>query len=131
MLRIVPLGDFHIFLRPNSSTRCSSGVIVAHFTPTPYCLIALAESTVIWSFGLVALLDREVVILQIDVEVGQDQPFADPLPDDAGHLVAVHFDDGIRYLDLRHVCPVFSAGEKIWLSLSREAQVRKHGRGLL
>jgi hypothetical protein len=49
MLRIVPLGDFHIFFRPNSSTRASSGVIVAHFTPTPYCLMALAESIVTWS----------------------------------------------------------------------------------
>ena len=35
MLRIVPLGDFHIFLRLNSLTRASSGVIVAHLTPTP------------------------------------------------------------------------------------------------
>ena len=35
MLRIVPFGDFHIFFRPNSSTRASSGVIVAHLTPTP------------------------------------------------------------------------------------------------
>jgi len=26
--------------KPNSSTRCSSGVMVAHFTPTPYFLIA-------------------------------------------------------------------------------------------
>ena len=43
MLRIVPLGDFHISLRPNSSTRASSGVIVAHLTPTPYSLIALAR----------------------------------------------------------------------------------------
>ena len=49
MLRIVPFGDFHIFLRPNSSTRASSGVIVAHLTPTPYCLIALAASMVTWS----------------------------------------------------------------------------------
>ena len=49
MLRIVPLGDSHIFFSPNSSTRASSGVIVAHFTPTPYRLIASAESTVIWS----------------------------------------------------------------------------------
>jgi len=47
MLRIVPLGLRHIFLRSNSSTRASSGVIVAHFTPTPYCLIAFAASTVI------------------------------------------------------------------------------------
>ena len=35
MLRMVPLGLFHIFFRPNSSTRCSSGVMVAHFTATP------------------------------------------------------------------------------------------------
>src|SRR3954468_21004390 len=49
MLRIVPLGERYIRLRSNSSTRASSGVIVAHFTPTPYCLIALAASTVIWS----------------------------------------------------------------------------------
>ena len=46
MLRMVPLGDFHIFLRWNSSTRASSGVIVAHLTPTPCCLIALAASIV-------------------------------------------------------------------------------------
>ena len=49
MLRMVPFGDFHIFLRPNSSTRASSGVMVAHLTPTPYCLMALAASTVTWS----------------------------------------------------------------------------------
>src|SRR5680860_777479 len=49
MLRIVPFGDTHIFFRPNSSTRSSSGVIVAHFTPTPCSLMAFAASTVIWS----------------------------------------------------------------------------------
>ena len=49
MLRIVPLGERHIFFRPNSSTRASSGVIVAHLTPTPCFLIAFAASTVIWS----------------------------------------------------------------------------------
>ncbi len=46
MLRIVPLGDFHIFFRPNSATRASSGVMVAHFTPTPCFWIAWAASTV-------------------------------------------------------------------------------------
>jgi len=40
MLRIVPFGDTHIRLRPNSSTRASSGVIVAHLTPTPCSLMA-------------------------------------------------------------------------------------------
>ena len=49
MLRIVPFGERHILLRPNSSTRASSGVMVAHLTPTPCRLMALAASTVTWS----------------------------------------------------------------------------------
>jgi hypothetical protein len=49
MLRMVPLGERYIRFSPNSSTRASSGVIVAHFTPTPCFLIASAASTVIWS----------------------------------------------------------------------------------
>src|SRR3954447_25540672 len=49
MFLIVPFGERYMRFSPNSSTRASSGVIVAHFTPTPYCLIALAASTVIWS----------------------------------------------------------------------------------
>ena len=46
ILRIVPLGLFHICFNLNSSTLCSSGVMVAHLIPTPYCLMALAASTV-------------------------------------------------------------------------------------
>ena len=46
MLRMVPFGLFHICLRLNSFTRASSGVIVAHFTATPYFFVASAESTV-------------------------------------------------------------------------------------
>jgi len=40
MLRMVPFGDFHIFLRLNSFTRASSGVMVAHLTPTPQAWMA-------------------------------------------------------------------------------------------
>jgi len=46
MLRMVPLGERHIFFRPNSFTRASSGVMVAHFTPTPCSLMASAASMV-------------------------------------------------------------------------------------
>src|SRR6266700_200290 len=52
MLRMVPFGDFHISFRPNSFTRASSGVMVAHLTPTPTFLVALAASTVTWSLVL-------------------------------------------------------------------------------
>ena len=53
--------------------------------------------------GRVAILDRQVVIEQVDVEIGQDQPLADPLPDDPRHLVAVEFDDRVLHLDLGHL----------------------------
>ena len=49
MLRIVPFGDRHMSFRPNSFTRPSSGVMVAHLTATPTSLVLLAASMVIWS----------------------------------------------------------------------------------
>ena len=47
-----------------------------------------------------AMLDREVVIPQIDVEVGKNELILDELPDDASHLVAIEFNDRADDLDL-------------------------------
>ena len=44
---IVTFGDLHIFLRLNSLTLSSSGVIVAHLIPTPMFFMAFADSIVI------------------------------------------------------------------------------------
>ncbi len=52
--------------------------------------------------GGVAVLDRQVVILQVDVEIRQDQALLDERPDDPGHLIPVHFDDGVCNLDDGH-----------------------------
>ena len=52
MARMVALGDFHISWRWYSSMRAALGVMVAHFTATPYFLVASAESMVTWSFVL-------------------------------------------------------------------------------
>ena len=49
ILRMVPLGERHIFDSLNSVTRSSSGVMVAHLIPTLCFLIALAARTVISS----------------------------------------------------------------------------------
>lgn len=49
--------------------------------------------------GLVAFFDGEIVVFEIDIEVGKDQAFANRLPDDARHLVSVHFDDGVQDFD--------------------------------
>jgi hypothetical protein len=52
--------------------------------------------------GGIAVLHPEVVVLEVHVEIRQDQAVLDELPDDAGHLVAVEFDDRIVNLDLCH-----------------------------
>jgi hypothetical protein len=50
--------------------------------------------------GGVAALDAEIVIFEVEIEIGVDQLVLDELPDDAGHLVAVELDDRIVHLDL-------------------------------
>lgn len=50
--------------------------------------------------SLVAVLNGEVIVLELDIKIGGDEFIADHLPDDAGLLVTVKFDDGVRYLDL-------------------------------
>ena len=63
--------------------------------------------------GAVALFDPEIIILQVDIEIGQDQLVLDELPDNAGHLIAVELDDRVFYLDLRHMRPSF--GMNFWI----------------
>ena len=70
MLRMVPFGDFHISFSLNSFTRGSSGVMVAHFTPTPYLLDGVGRVDRHLVVGRVAVLDAEVVIFQVEVEIG-------------------------------------------------------------
>ena len=54
----------------------------------------------------VTVLDREVIISQVDIEIGVDQLVADIMPDNSGHFIAIEFDDGVCDFDLRHgVCP--------------------------
>ena len=51
---------------------------------------------------LVALLNAQVVVLEVHVEIRVDERVLDLLPDDAGHLVAVELDNRSLDLDLRH-----------------------------
>lgn len=46
---MVPLGLFHMLFNLNYLTLASSGVIVAHLTPTLHFFMALAASIVTWS----------------------------------------------------------------------------------
>jgi hypothetical protein len=41
----------------------------------------------------------QVVVLAIHIQVGKDQLVFDHLPNDSGHLVAIHFDHGFGNLD--------------------------------
>ena len=71
--------------------------------------------------GGVAILDRQVVVAQVEIEIGEDQAVFDELPDDAGHLIAVEIDDGTGDLDFRHVSSGLRFGElgscKIYLDI--------------
>ena len=65
--------------------------------------------------GLVTVLDAEIVVEEIDVEIGKDQLLFDELPDDAGHLVAVELDDGSSHLDFLHIALTRSRGlQQTW-----------------
>ena len=48
---------------------------------------------------LIAIRESEIVVQALDIQVGEDQLVLDHLPDDPGHLVAVHLHDGLRHLD--------------------------------
>ncbi len=56
--------------------------------------------------GGVAVLYRQIVVFQIDVQIGQDQLVLDKLPDDPGHLVAVKLDQRILYRNFLHGIPL-------------------------
>ena len=102
MLRMVPLGDFHISLSLNSFDARFVGGDGGAFDGDAVFLDRLGGVDGHLVVGLVAVLDREVVIFQVDVEIGKDQLVLDELPDDPGHFVAVHLDDRIGDLDLAH-----------------------------
>jgi len=53
--------------------------------------------------GFVAALDAEVVVFDVDVEVGKDQFFFDEFPDYSCHFVAVKLDNGFGYFYFSHV----------------------------
>ena len=47
-----------------------------------------------------AVLDREVVVFQLEIEIREDELVLDELPDDASHLVTIELDDRTDDLDL-------------------------------
>jgi len=75
--------------------------MVAHLMPTPWSRHRVGGVDGDAIRRGVAVLDREVVVLEVDVEVREDQPILDVLPDDPRHLVTVELDDRRADLDLR------------------------------
>src|SRR3546814_10581050 len=72
--------------------------------------------------GLVALLDAQVVIFEVDVEIGEDEALANPLPDDPRHFVAVDLHDGVLHLDLSHsACSAFFVRVEFGSALGKAA----------
>ena len=63
--------------------------------------------------GVVAVLDAEVVVVQVDVEVREDQRVLDELPDDASHLVTIEVYDRAFDFDLGHVSPLPTHSDRL------------------
>lgn len=86
----VPFGLRHISFRLNSLTLASSGVMVAHLTPTEYFWMASADSTVTWSFvwtyqhiddqvlqiaqatHSISVLHTQVIVFEVHVDIRQN-----------------------------------------------------------
>lgn len=49
--------------------------------------------------GLVVVFEVEIVVFEVDVEVGGDEFVFDVLLDDMGYFVVVEFDDGVFDFD--------------------------------
>jgi hypothetical protein len=47
----------------------------------------------------ITVLDAQVVVLNVKVQVGRNELVLDDVPDDTGHLIAVHFDDWVFDFD--------------------------------
>ena len=58
-------------------------------------------------FGFLAVDKAEVIVFGLEVHKRQDDFVLDLLPQDAGHLVAVHLDKGGGHFDLFHGIPHF------------------------
>jgi hypothetical protein len=102
MFLMVPFGESHIFLRPNSTTRSSSGVMVAHLMATLCLRVARAESMVTLTetksletflkksrlhhhyliVGLVPVGQTKIIVQTFHIEVGKDELILDQLPND-------------------------------------------------
>ena len=62
---------------------------------------------------LVSVLKAQVIVLGLKIDVRADKLILDDLPDDAGHLVAVHLDERGLHFDLRHACLQRSLGSAL------------------
>ena len=52
--------------------------------------------------GVIANLNSQIVVFQIDIQIGQDQFFFDEVPHDPGHFIPVEFNNRVFHLDLGH-----------------------------
>ena len=52
---------------------------------------------------LITLFKTEIIVLAFEIDKGEDQLILQHLPDNSGHLVAVHFDERCFHLNLCHI----------------------------
>lgn len=48
------------------------------------------------------MFDAQIVIFEVNIQIRQNQPLADEVPDNAGHFIPVHFHNRVFDLDFSH-----------------------------
>ena len=114
MLRIVPFGDLPHFLQVEFFDAGFVGRDRRALDADAVLLDGVGGVDRHLVVGLVAMLDAEIVVVEVHVQIGVDQLVLDQLPDDARHLIAVEFDNGAFDFDFLHAWQFSPAGTKDW-----------------
>eukprot|EP00953_Heterococcus_sp_UTEX-ZZ885_P022249 12323-Heterococcus_DN1.PRE.1 len=76
--------------------------------------------------GCIAVWQTKIIVLNLEVDVGQDQLGLDVVPDHACHLIAVQIHNGVLDLDLDRRCCCSRAGDCIEQHTSKKMLGLKH-----
>ena len=114
MLRMVPFGERHIFFQAELLDPRLVGRDGRAFDADPVLFDGVGRIDGDLVVAGVTAFDRQVVIEEIDAQIGQDQLVLDHRPDDPGHFVAVDLDDRVFDRDLGHALRLLSARVQPW-----------------
>ncbi len=90
--------SFKTELRHPRLVRCNGRAFDRH--PVALCGFGSINRNLI--IGGIAVFNTQIVVFEVNIQIRQDQPFADEVPDNTGHFIPVHFHNRVFDLDFSH-----------------------------